>query len=82
MGLVIFGVILCLVLLVLVRTLLFRPAPLAPVPEAPVALDEVKIVDDMAEMIRCKTASYDDESLIDWTEYEKFHTLLIILVSF
>jgi len=76
MGWVIFDVVLCFVLIVLIRTLLFRPAPLAPVPEAPVALDEEKIVADMADMIRCKTVSYDDESLIDWAEYEKFQALL------
>jgi len=77
MGWIIFDVALCFVLIVLIRTLCFRPAPAAPVPEAPVALDEEKIVADMADMIRCKTVSYDDESLIDWAEYEKFHALLL-----
>ncbi len=70
------ALVLVFLLVILIRTLLFRPAPLPPVPEAPVSLDEKKIVDDMAEMIRCKTVSYDDESLIDWAEYDKFHALL------
>jgi len=73
---ILLAVVLCFVLIVLIRTLLFRPAPLAPVPEAPVALNEEKIIADMVDMIRCKTVSYDDESLIDWAEYEKFHALL------
>jgi len=73
---IVFDVVLCFVLIVLIRTLLFRPAPIAPVAEAAVALDEEKIVADMAEMIRCKTVSYDDESLIDWAEFDKFQALL------
>ena len=41
-----------------------------------VELDEEKIVKDMQEMIRCKTVSYRDESLIDKAEFEKFRNLL------
>ena len=39
-------------------------------------LDEEKIVKDMQEMIRCKTVSYNDPSLIDEAEFEKFRNLL------
>lgn len=41
-----------------------------------VDLDEEKIVKDMQELIRCKTISYHDESLIDQAEFEKFRELL------
>lgn len=41
-----------------------------------VELDKEKIVKDMQEMIRCKTVSYTDASLIDETEFEKFRNLL------
>ena len=41
-----------------------------------VALDEERIVKDMQEMVRCKTISYNDPSLIDETEFEKFRNLL------
>ena len=39
-------------------------------------LDEDKIVKDMQEMIRCKTVSYTDPSLMDEAEFEKFRNLL------
>lgn len=41
-----------------------------------VTLDEEKIVKDMQEMLRCKTISYNDPSLIDEAEFEKFRNLL------
>ncbi len=41
-----------------------------------VTVDEEKTVQDMAEMIRCKTVSYNDESLIDKAEFKKFQELL------
>ena len=61
---------------VIVRTVKFVP----PVEEAGVEdsidLDHEKIVQDMVDMIRCKTVSYFDESLMDFTEFEKFQRLL------
>ena len=60
----------------LVRAAMFRPyAELKP-SEEKVELDEKKIVSDMVEMIRCKTVSYNDESLIDKAEFKKFQDLL------
>ena len=41
-----------------------------------VSLDEEKIVKDMQEMLRCKTISYTDSSLVDEAEFEKFRNLL------
>ena len=76
MGWIIFDILLCFVLIIFIRTLLFRPAPIAPAPDVPVTLDEKKIVEDMAAMIRCKTVSYNDEALIDWAEFDKFQALL------
>jgi carboxypeptidase PM20D1 len=71
------AVILVLWLAVLiVRAACFRPKPEPTPSREPVALDEGKIVSDMQEMIRCRTVSYNDESLIDLAEFEKFRELL------
>ena len=55
---------------------MFKPLP-EPVPsQEKVNLDRDRIVKDMVEMIRCKTVSYNDESLIDTEEFRKFQDLL------
>ena len=61
---------------ILVRTALFRPKEGFQPSGAKVELCEEKITADMAEMIRCKTISYRDKSLIDEAEFEKFRQLL------
>lgn len=61
---------------IVIRAAQFNPKPeLTPSTEE-VSLDEEKIVKDMQEMIRCKTISYNDTSLIDETQFEKFRNLL------
>ena len=61
---------------ILVRAAMFKPKP-GPKPSGEqVTVDEEKTVQDMAEMIRCKTVSYNDESLIDKAEFKKFQELL------
>ena len=71
-----FGVCAIFLLVLLVRAAMFKPkAELVPSDET-VLPDEVKIVADMQKMIRCKTISYSDWSLVDETEFEKFQALL------
>lgn len=41
-----------------------------------VAVNEQKAIDDLAEMIRCKTVSYYDDEKIDQAEFKKFRSLL------
>ena len=60
----------------LVRAAMFVPKEEIKASGSPVELDEKKIVNDMVEMIRCKTISYNDESLIDKKEFQKFQELL------
>ena len=73
---ILLAVIVLFLAVLLVRAAMFRPhAELKP-SEEKVALDEKKIVEDMVEMIRCKTVSYNDESLIDQEEFRKFQDLL------
>lgn len=73
---VILAVIVVFLAVLLIRAALFRPhEELRPSGEK-VELDEEKIVKDMVEMIRCKTVSYNDESMIDKAEFKKFQDLL------
>lgn len=75
-GFVILGALAVLIAVVLIRTLTFRPKPLPPVKEENIELDREKIVADMVDMIRCKTISNRDDSLVDRAEFEKFQMLL------
>lgn len=59
-----------------VRALNFKPYPEPEMVEEQVNLQEEKIVKDMSDMIKCRTVSYTDESLIDRAEFEKFQKLL------
>jgi len=62
--------------IILGRAMMYKPRPeLTPSQEA-VTLDEEKIVKDMQEMLRCKTISYNDDSLIDKAEFIRFQELL------
>ncbi len=60
----------------LIRTILFVPYDMPPAKGDKISLNEEKIITDMADMIRCKTVSNRDESLVDWAEFEKFQKLL------
>ncbi len=70
------AVLLCFVAVILVRTALFRPVVTSPAIKEEISLNREKIVDDMVEMIRCKTVSNRDESLVDRAEFAKFEELL------
>ena len=74
--LIIPAIVLVFVAVILIRTLRFTPPVLPEVSAEPLPLQEEKIVDDMAAMIRCKTVSYRDESMVDWAEFDKFQALL------
>ncbi|MEN6595244.1 MAG: M20/M25/M40 family metallo-hydrolase [Clostridiaceae bacterium] len=61
---------------VLIRALLFKPKSGSGSVPTEATVDEQKAIDDLAEMIRCKTVSSYDESKIDWSEFKKFRDLL------
>jgi carboxypeptidase PM20D1 len=61
---------------IVIRTLEFKPQKAEPANPEALVLDEDKIVSDMQDMIRCKTVSYMDESLVDRAEFAKFEALL------
>lgn len=61
---------------IIVRTWQFKPEQVTPANPEKLVLDEDKIVADMVDMIRCKTVSNLDESLVDRAEFTKFEALL------
>ena len=71
-GLIILGLLVVFLVIIIERTLLFVPEKREAIETEEVTLDEDKIVKDMVAMIRCKTVSNRDSSLVDWEEYEKF----------
>ena len=70
------AIVVLFVAVLLIRTLRFTPAPQQEAEISPVTLNEEKIIADMADMIRCKTVSNRDASLVDWDEFTKFQNLL------
>lgn len=75
-GWIILGLIIVFIVVVVERTILFVPEKREPIEAEEITLDEDKIVRDMVAMIRCKTVSNRDTSLVDWDEFEKFEAEL------
>lgn len=73
---VVVGALLLWVLVLVIRAAMFRPKPELNPAGDKVILNQNKIVEHMQEMIRCKTISYNDKSLIDQKEFERFQELL------
>ena len=73
---VIIGVLAVFFAVILIRTLRFAPAPVQKAETTPVSPNTEKILQDMVDMIRLKTVSYRDDSLVDKGEFEKFEALL------
>ena len=73
---IILAVILVLAAIVIIRALQFKPQMTERPQAEAVSMNKEKIVEDMADMIRCKTVSYRDDSLIDKVEFAKFEALL------
>lgn len=59
-----------------VRALRFTPKEQLVPSNEKITLNQDKIIQDMAEMIRCKTISYNNPALIDEEEFHKFQDLL------
>ena len=72
----IFGILVVFVVVVLVRTLRFTPKPQPPVSEDKVEFDRDGAVNALAELVKCKTVSYNDKTLEDDAEFEKLEALL------
>lgn len=76
-ALIVIGILLAvLILFVLIRTLLFTPAKVEALNGEKIELDEMKIAESLAAMIRCKTVSSMDKSAEDEAEFDKFKATL------
>ncbi|MBQ1252282.1 MAG: M20/M25/M40 family metallo-hydrolase, partial [Firmicutes bacterium] len=75
-GGVLAAALLIFIAVILIRTAMFKPVPTEKLTEDTIELDHDKIISDMQDMIRCKTVSNRDESLVNRAEFEKFHELL------
>ena len=61
---------------VAVRTVRFRPKPQPAVTKEEIVFDRDAAVDSLAQLVRCKTVSYNDHSLEDEGEFQKLISLL------
>ena len=75
-GIIIF-ILLIFIAILCVRAAMFPPNKLPDVKAEEVILNQDKIITDMVDMIKCKTISNRDESLIDWNAFYKFQELLV-----
>ena len=71
MGYVILALAAALVAVILVRTALFRPKAQAPISQESVTFDKDAAVSALAELVKCKTVSYNDPQLEDEGEFQK-----------
>jgi len=69
-------IVLAFLSIILLRAARFRPQKDTPINREEYKLDNDKIVNDMVDMIRCRTISNREENLVDRKEFEKFRTLL------
>ena len=75
-GIILGVALLALIAVILIRTLMFKPEKKKELEIEEIEVDRDKVVRDMVDMIRLKTISDRDESLVDWNEFEKFKKLL------
>ncbi|MCL2696375.1 MAG: M20/M25/M40 family metallo-hydrolase, partial [Clostridiales bacterium] len=75
-GWLILGLFTAFIGVLLARALAFRPLKTEPLAAEEIAVNEEQIIDRLAQMIRCRTVSHLDPSLVDETEFEKFRQLL------
>lgn len=75
-GYLILAVLAAFIAVVAVRTIRFRPKPQPAVTKEEIVFDRDAAVDSLAQLVRCKTVSYNDHSLEDEGEFQKLISLL------
>lgn len=75
-GYLILAILVVFIAVVAIRTIRFRPKPQPAVTKEEIAFDKDAAVDSLAQLVRCKTVSYNDHSLEDEGEFQKLISLL------
>ena len=75
-GYLILGIVLAFLAVITIRTIRFKPKPQPALSEETVSFDKDAAVDALAQLVRCKTVSYNDPALEDDAEFEKLISLL------
>ena len=70
------GLIFLFFAVILVRAVMFEPKPQPPVSQEEVTFDKKAAVENLAQLIRCKTVSYSDPALEDDGEFRKLLDML------
>ena len=73
---IIFGILAAFVAVIAIRTIRFTPKPQPALSEEAVDFDKEKAIDSLAQLVRCKTISYNDPSLEEDAEFQKLIGLL------
>lgn len=76
MGYIILGLVAALLTVILLRAAAFRPKQAIPVAPNALGFDQEAPVKALAQLVRCKTVSYNDPSLEDDAEFQKLIGLL------
>ena len=76
LGLIILALVVIFAAVVTIRTLNFKPHPQPKTVNKEYKFDKDASVDALAQLVRCKTISYDDRSLEDDAEFDKLISLL------
>lgn len=75
-GFPILAVIVCFIAVIAVRTIRFTPKAQPAVSDEETTFDKDAAVDALAQLVRCKTVSYNDHSMEDEGEFQKLIALL------
>ena len=73
---IIIGLIALFFAVILIRAAAFNPKPQPPISDETVTFDKDAAVSSLAELVKCKTISYNDHTLEDDAEFEKLIALL------
>ncbi|MGM9550172.1 MAG: M20/M25/M40 family metallo-hydrolase [Faecousia sp.] len=75
-GCLILAIVIGFAAVIAIRTICFRPKPQSEISDEKFSFDKDAAVDALAQLVRCKTVSYNDHSLEDEGEFQKLISLL------